>query len=143
MKDYGLSTEMVNVGTQSYSDIKRFVLYLLIKKDNTLMGDIMKIECKITSYITGLDEEENDKLARWGNTFGKNHGKYPDEKGFHSLCVEHMTDNIDDPAAYCARVKDAWYGSTFWRGKEKSDKQVKSDVKNNTNYPKGKRKLQE
>lgn len=84
---------------------------------------------KIDKY---LDEEGEDKLARWGETFGKNHGKYPDEKGFHELCVEHMSDNVDDAAAYCARVKDSFMQSTFWRNK-KSEKEVKAAVKAHQN----------
>jgi len=86
-----------------------------------------------------LTESDFDKLARWGHTFGKNHGIMPDEKGFHSLCVEHMEGKIDDAPAYCARVKDAYFGSQHWRGKGKSEKQVKADVKANPDYPKGKR----
>lgn len=91
---------------------------------------------KITRYLIGEDADA-DKLARWGESFGKNHGKYPGDKGFHELCVEHMTGNIDDPAAYCARIKDAAAGSTYWRGKSKSKKEVKADVKKHQNYPKG------
>jgi hypothetical protein len=86
-----------------------------------------------------LQEDNNDKLARWGDTFGEKHGIMPDGKGFHTLCVEHMTGNIDDPAAYCARVKDAYMGSTYWRGKDKSKKEVKADVKKHPNYPKSDR----
>lgn len=93
----------------------------------------------IVDKIDNLLKEDEDKLARWGESFGKNHGKYPDEKGFHELCVTHMKDNVDDPDAYCASVKDAYQGSTYWRGKDKSKKEVKSDVKANQNVPKGKR----
>ena len=87
--------------------------------------------------LTYMTEDPSDKLARWGDTFGKKHGTMPNEKGFHELCVEHMTGKIDDPAAYCARVKDASSGSTYWRGKGKTKKEVKSDVKKNQNFPKG------
>jgi hypothetical protein len=107
------------------------------------MGGNMNIEEKITKKLTGLNEGNQDKLARWGQSFGKKHGIMPDEKGFHELCVEHMTGNIDDPAAYCARVKDVFSGSTYWRGKDKSKKEVKADVKKHQNYPKGKREPQE
>jgi hypothetical protein len=93
----------------------------------------------VDRITTLIGEDDVDKLARWGETFGKNHGKYPDEKGFHSLCVEHIEGNIDDPSAYCARVKDAYFGSTFWRGKNKSSKEVKVDVKEHPNIKKGKK----
>lgn len=90
----------------------------------------MKIEDKIDEY---LFEDEDEKIAKWGETFGKNHGIYPDEKGFHAVCVEHMEGNIDDPDAYCARVKDVYIGSTYWRGKDKSEKEVKADIKKHKN----------
>lgn len=99
----------------------------------------MSIEDKLTEKITGLDEEDNDKLARWGQSFGKKHGVMPDEKGFHETCVSHMEGNIDDPAAYCAAVKDAYHGSTYWRGKDKSEKEVKASVKKHPNVTKGKK----
>ena len=87
-----------------------------------------------------INESNEDKLARWANTFAKNHdGMTPDDKGWHKLCVEHMTGNIDDPAAYCAAVRDNWKGSTMWRGKGKSEKEVDVDVKKHQNRPKGKR----
>ncbi len=85
-----------------------------------------------------LEDDESNKLARWGFTFGENHGKLPDEKGFFDLCKEHMAGNIDDPDAYCARVKDAYIGSTYWRGKGKTEKEMKSDTKKHQNYNKGK-----
>jgi len=42
--------------------------------------------------------------------------------------------------AYCARAKDTWKKSTFWRGKDKSEKEVVADVEANPNYPKSKAK---
>lgn len=92
---------------------------------------------KIDNLLVGEAAEE-DKLARWANTFAKNHGgKTPDDKGWFDLCVEHMEGNVDDAPAYCARVRDAWKGSTYWRGKGKSEKEVKADVKKHQNVPKG------
>jgi hypothetical protein len=92
---------------------------------------------KIDNLLIGEDEAA-DKLARWANTFAKNHGgKTPDDKGWFDLCVEHMEGKIDDAPAYCARVRDAVKGSTYWRGKGKSEKEAKADVKKHQNYPKG------
>lgn len=78
------------------------------------------------------EKSDFDKLARWGKTFGENHGKFPNEKGFHELCVTHMEGHIDDAPAYCARVKDVWYGSTFWRSK-KTEKDIEHDTKKHQN----------
>ena len=96
----------------------------------------MKIEDKIDNFI---NESEADRMARWGNTFGKKHGIMPDESGFFSLCVEHMTGNVENPEGYCARVKDNYAGSSFWRGKGKTEKEVKTDTKKHPNVEKGKR----
>lgn len=98
---------------------------------------------KIDNLLIGEDAEA-DKLTRWANTFAKNHdGKTPDDKGWHDLCVLHMKDNVDDPDAYCARVRDHWKGSTFWRGKGKSEKDAKADVKKHQNIAKGDREPKE
>ena len=86
-----------------------------------------------------VEDDAENRLARWGKTFGKNHGKYPDEKGFHELCVTHMEGNIDDAPAYCARVKDNYMGSSYWRGKGKTKKEVDTAVKEHPNVKKGKR----
>ena len=94
---------------------------------------------RIDEYLV-KEEFDADKMARWANTFAKNHdGKTPDDKGWHALCVKHMEGNVDDPAAYCARVRDAWKGSTYWRGKVKSEKEAESDVKKHQNIQKGER----
>lgn len=98
------------------------------------MKDIIE---KIDEFLV-TEDDAADKLARWAHTFAKNHdGKTPDDKGWFDLCVEHMSDNISDAPAYCARVRDSWKGSTYWRGKGKSEKDVKADVKKHQNYPKG------
>jgi hypothetical protein len=103
----------------------------------------MKIEDKIDQYLM-QEEYDADKLARWANTFAKNHGGMtPDDKGWHEVCVEHMEGNVDDAPAYCARVRDAWKGSTYWRGKGKSEKEAKADVKKHQNITKGEREPKE
>lgn len=76
-----------------------------------------------------IEAEGLEELRKWGETFGKNHGVMPDEHGFFDMCVKHMKDKVDDAEAYCARVKDAAYGSTMWRGKGKSKAEIAKDVK--------------
>lgn len=92
----------------------------------------MDIIEKIEKLLVGEGADE-DKLARWAHTFAKNHGGItPDDKGWHKECVLHMEGNIDDPDAYCARVRDIWKQSTYWRNK-KSEKEVKAAVKAHQN----------
>lgn len=93
---------------------------------------------RLLQYIT---EDEATQLVAWGRTFGKNHGIMPDEKGFFEMCVKHMNPKMGDADAYCARVKDAYHGSTMWRsgsGTPKTKAQVEKDVKANQNYPEDK-----
>jgi len=67
-------------------------------------------------------------VKKTAKTIGKDVGKGPTEKDFFKKCVEKMKDNIDDPEAYCASLKDYSHGSTHWRGKGKSEKQAKKDA---------------
>lgn len=65
--------------------------------------------------------------------FGKTIGKSPQDKGFFDACVSRMKGKkgFDEQKAkgFCASLKDASYGSSYWRGKGKTKKQVKKDVK--------------
>jgi hypothetical protein len=89
-----------------------------------------------------LNEEEVERMIRWIKTFSANHNVDPDKKGWFDVCVEHMEDEMGEEGAraYCARAKDTWKGSTYWRGKGKSEKEVAADVEANPNYPKSKAK---
>jgi len=82
---------------------------------------------RLEQYIK--EAEGKEELKKWGQTFGKHHGVGPTEHGFFDICVEHMKGKIDNPEAFCARVKDSAYGSTMWRGKDKSKKEIEKDVK--------------
>jgi len=65
--------------------------------------------------------------------FGKTVGKGPKEKGFFDACVARMEgkEGFDKEKAsgFCASIKDAAHGSPMWRGKGKTKKEVKTDVK--------------
>lgn len=47
------------------------------------------------------------------------------DKGFFDACVEKMEGNIDNPESFCASVKDEVINSVYWRGKGKTEKEVK------------------
>jgi len=67
--------------------------------------------------------------------FEKSVGIKADEKGFFNTCVLKMKnkDGFDSEKAegFCASIKDAKSGSPMWRGKGKSEKEVKQDTKHN------------
>lgn len=69
-------------------------------------------------------------IKKAGNTLAKHVGKKtPKDKGFFDKCVNKMTGKIDNPEGYCASLKDESYGSTYWRGKDKSKKIAKKLTK--------------
>lgn len=76
----------------------------------------------------GWDKDTIDKIA-------KKIGKKPDEKGFFDACVLRMSKHMDPETAkgLCANMKDTGTGSTYWRGKGKTTKQAKSDIKKHQN----------
>jgi hypothetical protein len=51
------------------------------------------------------------------------------KKGFFDACVSKMEGNIDDPEAFCASIKDEVWDTTFWRGKDKTKKEVEKQKK--------------
>lgn len=65
--------------------------------------------------------------------FGKTIGKSPKEHGFFDACVSRMKGKkgFDEQKAkgFCASLKDASYGSAYWRGKDKPKKEIERDVK--------------
>ena len=64
-------------------------------------------------------------VKKAGTTLAKHVGKKtPKDKGFFEKCVEKMKDKMENPEGYCASLKDEAYGSTYWRGKNKSKKQT-------------------
>lgn len=101
----------------------------------------MKLKLYLEEYLDeagfkGLPKGWTEKsLKKWMSTFKKNHGKGPKDKGFFDLCVSEMSDKFgtDGAKKFCAAVKDEAWGSTHWRGKDKSKKKVKKDTKKHKN----------
>ena len=70
--------------------------------------------------------------------FEKTLGKKAKEHGFFDACVGRMTDKMGNQAkGFCASIKDAAYGGSGWRGKDKPKKDIKKDVKD-TKFAKSK-----
>lgn len=65
-------------------------------------------------------------IKKAGKSLAKTVGSSsPKSKGFFDKCVARMTKHMGDGAkGYCASLKDETYGSTFWRGKNKTKKQA-------------------
>jgi hypothetical protein len=89
-----------------------------------------------------INEEETERMIHWVKTFSERHDVDPTKKGWHKVCVDHMKENMGEEgaAAYCARALDTYKGSTYWRGKDKSEKEASKDVEEHPNYPTSKRK---
>lgn len=76
----------------------------------------------------GWTQKSVKKFAR--SLVDKGGGK---SEGFFDKCVKKMKGKIDNPEGFCAGVKDEVYGSTYWRGKDKSEKEVRKDTKKHQN----------
>jgi len=64
-------------------------------------------------------------VKKTGRTIAKDVGdKTPKEKGFFDKCVKKMSGKVDNPEGYCAALKDEAHGSTYWRGKGKTQKKA-------------------
>jgi len=97
----------------------------------------------IQEYLDYIQEAGFENLPKgWtkksvkkaGKTIAKDVGKEsPKDKGFFDKCVEKMKDKIDNPQGYCASLKDEAYGSTHWRGKDKTKKQAMKDIRKHQN----------
>jgi len=70
----------------------------------------------------GWSKKSVKKAAR---TLGKTVGKAPESKGFFDKCVARMKKHMDNPEGYCASLKDETFGSTYWRGKDKSPQKAR------------------
>ena len=98
----------------------------------------------IKQYLKYLQESGFKELPKgWtkksvnkaGKTLAKDVGKdSPKDKGFFDKCVKKMKGKMENPEGYCASLKDQAYGgdkaATFWRGKDKTKKEVKNKIQN-------------
>ncbi|MHA1883078.1 MAG: hypothetical protein ACTSUO_08540 [Candidatus Thorarchaeota archaeon] len=71
----------------------------------------------------GWTKESLDSFAR--SLTKKTKG---DPKGFVTACMKEMEGKVDNPAAFCASLKDRYLGTTKWRGKESNESRPVSDV---------------
>ena len=85
-----------------------------------------KMEAGFNKYPRGWS---NDSVKKFGKTLSKNMKGGVKSKGFFDKCVNKMRGKVENPEGFCAGVKDETYGSTGWRGKDKSPAKVRADVK--------------
>lgn len=60
-------------------------------------------------------------------------GKGATKKDFFEKCVSKMKGKVSNPQAFCASVKDEVHGSTFWRGKGKSEEEAAAAARRKQN----------
>ena len=107
--------------------------------------DAQNVRVNLQGMTEGLMSEAPIQAKGWTQAsvskFGKTIGKDPQEHGFFDSCVSRMEGKKgfdgDKAKRFCASVKDASYGSSFWRGKDKPKKEIETDVKAKQ-FPKGK-----
>ena len=99
--------------------------------------DAQKVRINIQGMTEGLLFESPIQVKGWTQSsvekFGKTIGKNPQQHGFFDACVSRMEGkkgfDSDKAKRFCASIKDASYGSAFWRGKGKKKKDIEKDVK--------------
>jgi len=72
-------------------------------------------------------------VKKYSKTFSKKMKGNVKSKGFFDKCVKKMEGKVDNPEGFCAALKDEAYGSTHWRGKDKTSKEVKKDTSKHQN----------
>jgi mannose-6-phosphate isomerase-like protein (cupin superfamily) len=72
---------------------------------------------------------DKNSLHKYMSTFTKRMKGGAKATGFFDKCVEKVRDKMDNPEGFCASLKDEAYGSTGWRGKDKSPKEISKDIK--------------
>lgn len=101
---------------------------------------------KLHEYLDKLQEAGFEKkpkgwtrksVKKWANTLAKEEVNAATKKGFFDKCVKKMQGKVKNPEGLCAAAKDEAHGSTFWRGKDKSAKEVKKDVAAHKNVKEG------
>lgn len=72
---------------------------------------------------------DKSSIKKYMASFSKRMKGGVKSKGFFDKCVKKLQDKVDNPEGFCAALKDEAYGSTGWRGKDKSPQEVRKDVK--------------
>lgn len=127
----GSEHNVINTGKK---DLKVYTIY---SPPNHAPGTIHKTreEAESAEALEEAGFEKNPKgwdqnsIKKYTHTFTKKMKGGAKSKGFFKKCVEKMRDKMDNPEGFCASIKDEAYGSTGWRGKDKSKKEVSQDVK--------------
>jgi len=92
------------------------------------MTDLSQLEeAGFKKYPKGWNKKS---VKKWANTFAQNEAvrNAATKPGFFDKCVKRMKKHMKDPEGYCASIKDVAHGSTYWRGADKTPKEVKKDV---------------
>jgi hypothetical protein len=127
-----------------------YLNYLKGKGDEPESGNLsymaaQAVRMRLQELTEGLMLEAPIQAKGWTQAsvskFGKTIGKDPQEHGFFDACVTRMEGKKgfdgDKAKRFCASIKDASYGSAFWRGKAKPKEKIEKDVKAKQ-FPKGK-----
>lgn len=112
------------------------------KKFNLLKKLFFREDFMLDEYLNYLQEAgftskpkgwTDNSIKKYSKTFTSKMKGDTKSKGFFDKCVKKMRGKMDNPEGYCASLKDEAYGSTHWRGKDKSKKQTTKDVRTHQN----------
>ncbi|MHA2182180.1 MAG: cupin domain-containing protein, partial [Promethearchaeota archaeon] len=130
----GTEHNVINTGKD---DLKIYTIY---SPPNHPAGTVHKtreeaMEAERQQELEEAGFEENPRgwdkksIKKYTQTFTKRMKGGAKAEGFFDKCVEKMKDKMDNPEGFCASLKDEAYGSTGWRGKDKSPAEVSKSVK--------------
>lgn len=91
------------------------------------------VNIKEAGFETKPKGWDQKSIKKYSGTFTKNMKGNVKSPKFFEKCVKKMTGKVENPEGFCASLKDEAYGSTYWRGKDKSPKEVKKDTAKHKN----------
>ncbi len=120
---------------KEYEALEDFVINTFV--DELLVDIKKKVVHEGIVHEAGFEEKPkgwtDQSIKKYSNTFSKKMKGGVKTKGFFDKCVKKMQGKMENPEGFCAALKDEAYGSTHWRGKDKSPSEVNKDVKKHQN----------
>lgn len=120
---------------KTVSSLVKMIIENIVKELNKLLKN--KIQESSNIDEAGFEDKPEgwtDKsIKKYSKSFTKKMKGNVKSKGFFDKCVKKMQGKIDNPEGFCAALKDEAHDSTYWRGKGKTPKEVKKDVKTHQN----------
>jgi DNA-binding protein H-NS len=132
-----LTTRDMNIPILTDIKYRKPKEYLFTEKTIQNTIEFLKKNCRRAVSEAGFEDKPegwtDQSIKKYAKTFTKKMKGDVKSKDFFDKCVKKMQGKVDNPEGFCAALKDERHGSTFWRGKGKTPKEVKKDVARHKN----------